>query len=440
MMIIKFFSRTTVVSALLGCASRTSAQPIHDRFNRDLGFFLSDEIQYKGNGVYCFNEVLDSVVSGPSTAHMLAMFNENHVMHDDDGRVFAVMGVRGFPWLVNGNSAPGLYEVIDQNDSCVKYNLIYPGGNMGLLVSLGENSEFSPIEIVAVDRFTKRIYGYYEDTPGDWKRKKTVWGYAADGSLAGVVDNQGSVRVVNGLHPQGWRIGLYGNFVNFNYSRDTTVKCAGTWPPATADSWGGKWGPFRGSYCADIIDKHVIKDTWHSSANGGSVETHLVGEPANKLSRLSHKSNIFGISSNNSQLLTLVRFAGEIQSMTIKPNPLQGGVDQVGGLGDEDDEGVYVTARGKLYYVYREDACSTSSDIWSWKAKEIVSIPYELCTTPVDPQLPPQHPTMKFGNHGGNAYFMYGTRPSSKCNRSGGHFYLYRLVNGDVQLVQEGTY
>jgi len=437
-MITKFCSRIAAVSALLGCASRTSAQPIHDRFNKNLGFLLSDEIQYKGNDVYCFNEVLNSVISGPSTAHMLAMFNENHVMHGDDGRVFAVMGVRGFPWLVNGNSAPGLYEVIDQNDSCVKYNLIYPDNNVGLLLSLGENSEFSPIEIVAVDRSTNRIYGYYEDTPGDWKRKKTRWGYAADGTLVGLADEQGSVRV-RGLSPEGWRIGLYGDFVKFNYYRDTTVKCAGT-PPATVRDWEGEWRSFRGSYCADIIDKHVIKDTWHSSANGGSVETHLVGEPANKLSRLSHESNIFGVSSNNNQLLTLVRFAGEIRSMAIKPNPLQGGVDQVGGHVNVHNQGLYVTAGGKLYYVYREDTCSKRTDIWSWKANEIVSIPYELCTTPSNWQLPPQYPTMKFGNHGGNGYFMYGTRPSSECNRSGGHFYLYRLVNGNVQLVQEGTY
>jgi len=249
--------KATISALLLGCSScAIHAQPINDRgFDSFLGYLLYEEfVDDRGGGKYCFNEVLKTIPGGPTTAQMLAMFSSN-VVEGTDGTVFALNNegnTGGFPHVAQMNEDKGLYEVIDidqQGSSCVEYRLLFPDPSIGQIVYAGD-TKFYPIEIIGVDEDTKKIWGYYQEAGSGswkWKRKKlsesATWGIAMEGSLVTVMNPNGGTSYISGLHPDGRRISLYGDFDNFGWASSSDIMCASR--PAGIDNWSGKWSSFR---------------------------------------------------------------------------------------------------------------------------------------------------------------------------------------------------
>ncbi len=64
--------------------------------------------------------------------------------------------------------------------------LLYKADNIGQIVAAPE--KYYPIEVIGVDQLDNRIYGYYLSR-GEWKRKRTEWGDAKDGSMSST-DNE----------------------------------------------------------------------------------------------------------------------------------------------------------------------------------------------------------------------------------------------------------
>ena len=137
-------------------------------------------------------------------------------------------------------------------------------------------------------------------------------------------------------------------------------------------------------------------------------------------------------------MLSLVNDGENILSVPIRPS-LLGDIQGIGGIGDNEEEGIFVKSGGKLYNVYRDGGtCDALS--YNWKAQE-VSINYLECDGNID---------MFFGNHDGTAYFMYGYPPvpsvgACSINPAGadrgylrGYYTLYRLVDNGAEVVQDG--
>mmetsp|Transcript_18145 Transcript_18145/g.32993 ORF Transcript_18145/g.32993 Transcript_18145/m.32993 type:complete len:164 (+) Transcript_18145:278-769(+) len=156
-------------------------------------------------------------------------------------------------------------------------------------------------------------------------------------------------------------------------------------------------------------------------------------EPARVITRLSHNSNIFGISTEGN-LLSLVNDGENILSVPIRPSLLKDkDIRAIGGIGDNEEKGIFVISGMKLYNVYRDGGtCDALS--YNWKAQEVTIDYYDFCNRPID---------MFFGNHDGTAYFMYGYPPVPSlpaCNHDQhGYYTLYRLVDNGAEFVQSGS-
>jgi len=151
----------------------------------------------------------------------------------------------------------------------------------------------------------------------------------------------------------------------------------------------------------------------------------LIDLTARSITRLSPESGIFGISTQG-KLLTLVNDGDTILSVPIRPTLLgDQDIDAVGGVGENDEEGIYVLSEGMVYNVYKEsDACELS---YNWKASEVFDTTYEARTSTV------------FGNHDGTAYMLTGYGPDHGKTTESGALFLYRLANGDAEGVQSGS-
>lgn len=260
--------KAILAASLRGNAGVADAQPI----NRQPVMHPSLRPEHEGDaspdGRYCFNTVLRTVEGGPTTAQLLAMFNENVVEHTN-GKVYAVKnGVSTvFP---HGDELPdGLYQIAEFGDpnACVGLRLVYERDDIGQIVS--SPASFDPIEIIGVDSDTGKIYGYYRgaDT-GEWGRKWTGWGTAFDGSLVSIPNPLGEPGVVAGVSPpddKGWQFQLYGNFDHFHYALREEITGCSSAKLAGLDSWGGKWAPLQGTYCP-ARDGDLIKNfNWPST-------------------------------------------------------------------------------------------------------------------------------------------------------------------------------
>ena len=132
-------------------------------------------------------------------------------------------------------------------------------------------------------------------------------------------------------------------------------------------------------------------------------------------------------------MLSLVNDGENILSVPIRPSLLKDkDIHAIGGIGDNEEKGIFVISGGKLYNVYRDGGtCDALS--YNWKAKEVSIDYHEICNRPID---------MFFGNHNGMAYFMYGYPPVpyKSCNYyQDGRYTLYRLVDNGAEFVQDGS-
>ena len=182
----------TFTSLLLGCIGHAVAQPIiYEGYHT--GVFADPEMP--DTDIFCYAGALAPRPGIANTPQYLAMFSDKFV--ENDGRVFTVKNANndgGFPsrynWYPNG-----LYEV-SEGRFCVHYKLVYPGENIGQIV--GPGAQFDPIVIIGVDQVTYKIYGYYQDS-GAWKRQRTKWGYALDGSLVAEPGEDGEMGSISGI-------------------------------------------------------------------------------------------------------------------------------------------------------------------------------------------------------------------------------------------------
>ena len=440
-------------------AGFASAQPINtytsenDSFNgwfdvgrTGYGFTVVD----RGNYEISYDSFLNSVEGGPTTAQMLSMFSERFIEHN--GRVFTVKSndgtfSNGFPywepeclfqdckypyynfhkienihgWDINGlkqDIPNGLYEVIYKVGSTVTFRLLFQDEFIGQIVA---TSKFNPIEIIGVDIMTNKIYGYYPNPNSEsglpWGRKDTGWGTASDGSMTTQVVETGKPADVSGVSKDGELFHLWGwSASDFNYALDG-VKCArwshwGNVPyirPAMIADLSGFHASSRGVYCPGKDDYQLRKWTWHSS---GSVVSELNWEPAQIITRLSDKSNIYGIS-RNGNLLTLWNDGGTIRSVPILPSILKHTILSIGGLDDGYARGVFVVDSARRVFNFYWDG--------TWKAKEIPVKYYPVSDVAIH-----DHPRGFFGNHNGKVYLLYG-RKFYDLIKPGTEYTLYRL-------------
>jgi len=394
--------------------------------------YVSDE----GGGKYCFNEVLSTIPGGPTTAQLIAMFSSD-VVEGSDGRVFALnsgASGSGFPAVAEVSEAKGLYEIIDQEGSCVVYDMLVEDDSDGIEQIVYGGNWVERFQVIGVDS-NHKIWAFYEDDLGHWTKKKTVWGDARPGTLTEVTTNSGGSSIA-GVSKGGHYFHLWGDFDNFNYSRQSDISCSSK--PAGIGDWSGKWAQFRGNYCPMTGDNRLHKYTWRGG--GGTTKDDLMWESASFVTRVSESSNIYGISSKGN-LLTLakngdINKGGAILVVPMHPTLLRNkSIDALGGIGDNEEEGIYVTAQGKLYNVYWEGACDALT--YNWEAEEVTGLWDKLhdiptCNAPKD---------MVFGNHDGETFFLFGSGPVNlgECyHTTEGHYTLYRLNGKVAEDVQHG--
>jgi hypothetical protein len=247
-------------------------------------------VSHQWDGIICYNELFTTVQGGPTTAQFLVMFTENFVNHC--GTIYAAPPRDYYP--VYFENRRGLYEVIDADGSCVKFNLLYADKDIGQIVA---STQFDPIEIIGTTR--TKIYGYYINN-GVWAREQTKWGNAIEGSLS--VD-PGEGGLVSGLSMNNRMFTLWGRFVpgssdpndkNFNYAIEDNIHCSSK--PATIGDWTGFWSGSRGTYCPGAGNNNQLwKRTW--DPNGVTFD-QLVWTPGMKVgASFFHASKIMPISS-----------------------------------------------------------------------------------------------------------------------------------------------
>jgi len=301
----------------------------------------------------------------------------------------------GFPLALEDDGFEnGLYEVVDTDSrgGCVRFRLIYKHDNIGQII--GNSGRFLPIEIIGVDQNDNRIWGYFQDdTTGEWDRKRTKWGRALDGSLAGQVDGN-----IIGISMSDQMFSLWGDFSNFNYSTKSGFKCSSR--PASIGDWS--WGNSRGVYCPDIDDHQLRKYTWHGANNGGPTRLAVNWVRVSKLSRLGPESSIYGISTKGS-LFTLWNDDGTMRSARIYNKAPITNVRAVGGLSDAYARGVFVSnGENRVYNVYWDG---------DWKAKEIALdyMDVEWKKIWLNDWIS-QSQYVYFGSRDGTTYVLYGAQ------------------------------
>ena len=161
---------------------------------------IFNDYRIVGMNKFCYNDVLKSAINGPTTAQLLVMFRENFVEHKC--KVYASIS-SAWPLCDNPERGHllkgGLYEVTDEEDSCVAFRIIYEDDTLGQIVA---SSQFDPIEIIGVSGSV--IHGYYKFGSGIiWSRKPSVWGDAIDGSLTVHPVLNGKSGLVSGLSSNG---------------------------------------------------------------------------------------------------------------------------------------------------------------------------------------------------------------------------------------------
>jgi len=385
------------VTLLLGSASqRTLGQPINSEDYLEItGHFF--EGSRGGQSTLCYNEVFAGTSGTRTTAQYLAMFTDKFVEHN--GRVFAVKndgGTGGYEYGYNtwpyDEEPNGLYEVHDDGhgSSCITFQLLFENDNIGQIIA---SSQFDSYElIIGVDQVTNRIWGYYEQG-GVWLRKRTVWGYAIDGSLTVDPTNH---HLPSGLSLNGRLFNIWGEFPgNFNYAKHDGVHCSSK--PAIIDDWSGFWAGSRGVYCPGEGDNKLWKYTWHSATNGGQQVDKLGWKSASKIARLGPKSNIFGISPHGELVMLWDEKGVAVHCASIGGLPSTQGVQAVGGLDDGYARGVFVSSSGsgfeeRVYNVFWDGG---------WKQAEI-DIDYGDGTSWAT--------SAYFGNHEGKTYLLYITQ------------------------------
>jgi hypothetical protein len=388
----------------------TISSPLNfDGYFRDILF-----PEYTSAGNVCYNQILETVSGGPTTAQLLVMFSDQFVEHK--GKVYAAPE-EGYSEHV---ATRGLYEVIDQIETCVKFELLYADDDIGQIVA---SSQFDPIQIIGISGTT--IYGYYPDSSnGVWLRKRTGWGDAQDGSLVvGPVLN-GEVAYIAGLSANNRLFNLWGSYDNFNYARHDDIGCVGDWGsagrPAIIDDWAGFWAGERGIYCRKAGSNQLMKWTWHES---GSITTELIWEPAARIGRLAPSSNIYGVSTNGNLLVLWDQQDVAVHSVPLElPELTQ--VHSVGGVDNAYAMGIFASNHeDRVFNVYWEDV---------WKTKEM-PINFERSGNTL----------VLFGNHDDKTYVLYGSDPMSCA--APGYFFLKRFdfVGGadrhEVVGIQSGT-
>ena len=368
------------------------------------------------------------------------MFNEKYIEHN--GQVFTVKSDNdgGFPHQIPDDGfrrqlgggpkgfyrylpykyeiPNGLYEVIDTADYIVTFRLLFEDDNIGQIVA---TSKFDPIKVIGIDTETNKIYGYYPNpntgTGLPWGRKDTGWGTASNGSMTSQVVENGKPAEVSGVSKTGELFHLWGRSASdFNYARDG-VQCAlnywFSWKtysrPAMIVDWSGFHAESTGVYCPGKDNYQLRKWTWRS---GGAVVSELNWEPAVAITRLSTKSNIYGISTNGN-LLTLWNDGGTIRSVPIKLSALKNSIEAIGGIDDGYARGVFVVdSERKVFNVYWDGI---------WKAIQIRIKYYSL-----DDMYYVDSARGFFGNHNGKVYLLYGKKENDTVDPNDGYV-LYRL-------------
>ncbi|KAL7467809.1 hypothetical protein ACHAXS_008045 [Conticribra weissflogii] len=336
--------------------------------------FLMGAWYQVNDDLVCYGDMFDSVDGGPTTAQLLIMFTNGDFIESKNGNVYTVYGGQdscGFPEDENGSTLPpgivkGLYEVIDMEGSCVLFRLLFEDDFIGQIVPTA-NAHLAPIEVIGIDKSTNKIYGYYPDqgsAGGLWKRKSTIWGDATDGTMT-----WGPNGEVGGVSKNGRMFNLWGNFESFNYAKHNDILC-NTSPTATANiEWGSPNSRYyRGLYCVDD-DGLLSKYTWKSNSDGGPTKSKLDWEPADKISRLTETSNIYGISKSGT-VVALWNCGDNVFSAPIRV--LSDPVDEVAGI---DDKAHFFTLTRsqtplRVNYVYRD-----GDNYDDWKALDMSNAP-----------------------------------------------------------------
>merc|ERR1712127_1098288 len=191
-------------------------------------------------------------------------------------------------------------------------------------------------------------------------------------------------------------------------------------------SWGSS---LRGDYCPVKDTGQVAKYTWYSDK---SKERHstCVGEAAQSLTSLSPGSKqIFGISTKG-KLLTLFQYGDTVLTVPILPKLLgDQNVVAIGGIGRNDEEGIFVLSEGIVYNVYNKES-GECRDYGDWKATEVVVRHNH------DSQF---WRASLFGNHDGEAYFLTGSNVMFDKTPEPGFFSLHRLAGDNAELVQDAV-
>ena len=236
----------------------------------------------------------------------MALFSPLFV--EESGDVFTVVDDDFEGFLHNPENPPkhGLYLVKSMpghfsgwNNGCLlHFSLLYEDDNIGRIVP--STGQFGNIRIIAVDKVTNKIYGYYFDhcvQSNDyttfcgngyqvWTRKATAWGDAIDGSLVTEPQNNGDSSSTSGISTSGKLFNLWGSFNNFNYARHDVQCWPGDYstvaPPAIIGDWSGDHAGKRGTYCRGADNNQLKKRTWHSG--GGSTTEDLTWVPAARVS------------------------------------------------------------------------------------------------------------------------------------------------------------
>jgi len=378
------------------------------------GYFsdILDPTSSSDDNVFCYNQMLRTVNDGPTTAQFLVMFKEKFVEHK--GKVYASLkGGYGSSDAHMTEGSGGLYEVTDQSESCVKFDLLYADNHIGQIVA---SSQFDPIEIIGVSGTT--IYGYYPES-GGWARKATLWGDAKDGSLAAEPVEGG---LVTGFSTNNRMFGLWGDSVNFNYHKHDDIECSSR--PANIGDWTGFWAGSRGSYCPGAGNNQLRKFTWHS--DGDHEVAELIWKPAAKIARLGPTSNIFGIDTSGRLLSLWDEKKVAVHAWSLSPSqfPELTRVIALGGLDDGYARGVFaVNDQDEVYNVYWEGG-------WKTKSMNLYLDSRDL-------------PSIFFGSHKGKTYVLYGTMPLTSCRFSQYSIARFEFVGGDrrydkVSISNEG--
>jgi len=363
---------------------------------------------HEEDGYVCYNEIFATVSGGPSTADFIVMFNENFVYHGNDHGIYAAPPQGYYPSYFTRR---GLYDVTDGPGSCVMFGLLYEDPDIGQIVA---SSQFDPIKIIGITGTI--IYGYYVHN-GVWKREKTKWGDAQDGSLTVALDG-GST---SGVAANGDMFHLYGKFDpdssnpsdrNFNWAPQRDIQCASK--PAIIGDWSGRYAVYRGTYCPGADNNQLRKFTWHSS---GSAQEELSWKAGEKIARLGPKSAIVGISTGG-RLLKLWNNGGTIRSASVTLPGLTNVRALGGGVDDKYARGVFALTVGddlgdmpNVYNVYWDGG---------WKIKEIY----------LYVEVERRGGFLLFGNFRGKTYALYQEMTPMCADGSGRQIVRFDYVGG----------